>query len=67
MVQVVEAGGYDAFGFTVARMDYSDDEAWEKWADAVDQMVQRTIALYQGGERIVDKVMISTAEDREML
>lgn len=67
VVQAVESAGYDQFGFTISRMNYDDDEEWEKWANAVDELVQRTVATYQGGSRIVDKVTIFTAEDREEL
>lgn len=67
VVQVVEDGNYDTFGFTLARMDYSDDEEWEKYVQEADELIQRTLANYEGGERIVDKVMLLIADDRETL
>lgn len=67
VVQVVEAGGYDIFGFTIIRMDYRDDGTWEKWADAVDESIERAVADCEGGQRIVDTVYLAISDDREIL
>lgn len=67
VVQIVEDRNYDIFGFTVVRMDYRDDEAWEKWADAVDESIERAVADCEGGQRIVEKVYLAIADDQERL
>lgn len=67
VVQVVEAAGYEKFGFTIVRMDYRDDEDWGKWASTVDKSIEQAVAACKGGNRIVDKSWLSIAEDPEEL
>jgi len=66
VVQVVEDEGYEDFGFMVVRLDYSDQDAWERWTDTFDVPIDRSLAQSLGGERIMDKFLLGMVEDAKL-
>lgn len=36
MVQVVQEAGYEDFGYVIVRLDYSDEDTWQRWQAAFD-------------------------------
>lgn len=66
VVQVVEEAGYEEFGFMVARLDYSDEDAWARWCETFDVPVDLSLAESVGGERITDKLVLPLVEDVQL-
>lgn len=66
VVEVVERGGYDDFGFITFRADYSDEERWGKWEDLFAQRLDSSLARAAGGERIEDKLFIPIYTDSDL-
>lgn len=48
------------------RLDYSDQDAWAQWSATFDEPVDRSLAAYAGGERILDKLVLPLVEDAEL-
>jgi hypothetical protein len=66
VVQVVEDEGYEDFGFMVVRLDYSEQDAWERWTDTFGEPIDRSLAQSLGGERIMDKFLLGMVEDAQL-
>lgn len=66
VVQVVEEAGYDDFGFAIVRLDYSDEDAWERWKAAFDVVQDQSVEECLGGEEVKDKLMNMFVEDEDL-
>lgn len=65
-MRLVEQGGYDEFGFWIVRLDYSDEDAWERWSDLIDDPIDHDLAKCLGGERLLDKLQLPRVEDEDL-
>ncbi|KAK4862198.1 hypothetical protein LT330_003336 [Penicillium expansum] len=66
VVEVVERGGFDDFGFIVFRTDYSDEERWEQWQKEFQRIIDVSMASASGGKKIEDKCLLLNYEDEDM-
>jgi hypothetical protein len=66
VVQVVEEAGYDDFGFAIVRLDYSDQDAWERWKAAFDVVQDQSVDECLGGEKVKDKLLTMFVEDEDL-
>ncbi|KAJ5724338.1 hypothetical protein N7488_002373 [Penicillium malachiteum] len=66
VVEVVERGGFDDFGFIVFRTDYSDEERWEQWLKEFQRIIDASVERASGGKKIEDKSLILTYDDEDM-
>ncbi|KAJ5967003.1 hypothetical protein N7501_003251 [Penicillium viridicatum] len=66
VVEVVERGGFDDFGFIVFRTDYSDEQRWEQWHKEFQRIIDAPIERASGGKKIEDKCFMPTYEDEDM-
>lgn len=66
VVEVVERGGFDDFGFIVFRTDYSDEQRWEQWHKEFHRMIDDSMERASGGKKIEDKCFMPTYEDEEL-
>ncbi|KAJ5958892.1 uncharacterized protein N7479_006042 [Penicillium vulpinum] len=67
VVEVVERGGFDDFGFIVFRTDYSDEQRWEQWHKEFHRIIDASIESASGGKKIEDKCFMPTYEDEDMV
>ncbi|EPE06531.1 ww rsp5 wwp [Ophiostoma piceae UAMH 11346] len=63
VVQVVEDQGYADFGFLMVRLVYNDEARWDRFNDSFLAPLERELSEAQGGERIVDNLLMMTVED----
>ncbi|OQD69000.1 hypothetical protein PENPOL_c002G07085 [Penicillium polonicum] len=66
VVEVVERGGFDDFGFIVFRTDYSDEQRWEQWHKEFQRIIEASIERASGGKKIEAKCFMPTYEDEDM-
>ncbi|KAG9516552.1 hypothetical protein KCV07_g6719, partial [Aureobasidium melanogenum] len=66
VVQVVEEAGYDDFGFAIVRLDYTDEEEWERWKGIFDTVQDQSVDECLGGAKIKDKLLTMFVEDEEL-
>ncbi|KAJ5914229.1 hypothetical protein N7504_003112 [Penicillium tannophilum] len=66
VVEVVERGGFDDFGFIVFRTDYSDEERWQQWHKEFQRIIDASMKRASRGEKIEDKCLLLTYEDEDM-
>lgn len=66
VVQVVEQAGYDDFGFAIVRLDYTDEEEWERWKNIFDTVQDQSVDECLGGAKIKDKLLTMFVEDEEL-
>ncbi|KAJ5648149.1 hypothetical protein N7490_004521 [Penicillium lividum] len=66
VVEVVERGGFDDFGFIVFRTDYSDETRWEQWHKEFYRRIDASIDSVSGGKKIEDKCLMPTFEDEDL-
>ncbi|KAJ5608666.1 hypothetical protein N7528_009233 [Penicillium herquei] len=66
VVEVVERGGFDDFGFIVFRTDYSDEERWEQWLKEFQRIIDASVERASGGKKIEDKSLLLTYDDEDM-
>ncbi|CAI7568078.1 unnamed protein product [Penicillium glandicola] len=66
VVEVVERGGFDDFGFIVFRTDYSDEGRWEQWQKEFHRIIDASMASASGGKKIEDKCLLLNYEDEDI-
>ena len=66
VLEVVERGGFDDFGFIVFRTDYSDEQRWEQWLKEFNRIIDASMESASGGKKIEDKCFMPTYEDEDM-
>ncbi|CAD0110492.1 unnamed protein product [Aureobasidium uvarum] len=66
VVQVVEEAGYHDFGFAIVRLDYTDEQEWERWKGCFDIVQDQTVDDSLGGAKIKDKLLTMFVEDQEL-
>jgi hypothetical protein len=66
VVQVVKEAGYDDFGFPIVRLDYSDEDAWERWKAAFDVLVDQSVDDCLGGDKVKNKLLTMFVEDEHL-
>lgn len=70
LVEVVERNGWQSdFGFVLFRTDYSDEDAWERFEEVFNNLVDESVAAeVQGEERkwVEEGVMVKMVVDDEL-
>ncbi|KAJ5547460.1 hypothetical protein N7494_005045 [Penicillium frequentans] len=66
VVEIVERGGFDDFGFILFRTDYSDEERWEQWQKEFMRIIDVSLESTSGGKEIEDKCLTPIYEDEDM-
>ncbi|KAJ5939810.1 hypothetical protein N7466_002944 [Penicillium verhagenii] len=66
VVEVVERGGFDDFGFITFRTDYSDETRWEQWQKESIRIIDASITEASGGEKIEDKCLMPSYEGEDV-
>lgn len=66
LVQVVQDAGHDDFGFLVIRKSYGDEALWEQWAEAFNNLVEKSVVEHAGAEGVIDKLMMAMIDDPEL-
>ena len=63
VVQVVQEAGYHDFGFVIVRLDYCDEDTWQRWQAAFDGVQDPSVDDCLGGDMIKDKLLTMFVED----
>lgn len=66
VVEVVERGGFDDFGFIVFRTDYFDEQRWEHWHKEFHRIIDDSMERASGEKKIEDKCFMPTYEDEDL-
>ncbi|EFX01521.1 hypothetical protein CMQ_6463 [Grosmannia clavigera kw1407] len=66
VVRIVEEVGLNDFGFVVMRLDYGNEEDWVRWKDSFTEHLDLSLAKAEGGERIMDNLLVNFVEDEEL-
>lgn len=66
LVQLVEREGWDDVGFMLFRMDYSDDERWERFREGLDVILEKSMDSRdpeEGVDRLEEKLFTKFVDD----
>ncbi|KGO69175.1 hypothetical protein PITC_095880 [Penicillium italicum] len=66
VVEVVERGGFEDFGYIVFRTDYSSEQRWEEWHKEFNRIIDASIEGASGGKKIEDKCLLPIYLDEDL-
>ena len=66
VVQIVLDNNYEDFGFPVYRVNYDDEEKWQRWYEKFDELLDSSLEQSAGGEAIMNRLLMYRIEDEEL-